>query len=107
VVVMYFSPDCDHCQEETRRLTDSMYLFENWQFVFVSYAPFGELKKYYADYGLHRFSNIIYGRDTQFFFPRFYNVKFTPFVAVYGADWKLIRVFEGGTTAAKLAAVIR
>ena len=106
VVVVYFSPDCDHCQQETRRITDSMQLLKNIQFVFVSYAPFPQLKKFYEEYGLNRFKNVIYGRDEQFFFPRFYDVKFTPFVAVYGPDWKLIRVFEGGSTVAKLLAVL-
>jgi thiol-disulfide isomerase/thioredoxin len=106
VVVIYFSPDCDHCKTETKQITDSMKLLKNVQFVFTSYGKFEEMKKFYEEYGLSRFKNIIYGRDVMFFFPRFYDVKFTPFVAVYDKDWKLVRVFEGGTTVAKLAVVL-
>jgi thiol-disulfide isomerase/thioredoxin len=105
VVVIYFNPDCGHCQSETKHITDSMNLLKKVQFVFASYSKFPELKKFYGDYGLARFKNIIFGRDEQFFFPRFYDVRFTPFVAVYDKEWKLVRVFEGGTTVAKLAAL--
>lgn len=106
VVVIWFNPDCDHCQHETKRITDSMKLLKKVQFVFASYSKFEEMKKFYEDYGLNKFKNIIYGRDVQYQLPRFYEVKFTPFVAVYGSDWKLIRVFEGGTTVANLAGLL-
>jgi thiol-disulfide isomerase/thioredoxin len=105
VIVIYFSPDCEHCQTGTKHITDSMKLFKKVQFVFASYAKFLELKKFHEDYGLATFKNIIYGRDEQFFFPRFYNVRYTPFIAVYDKEGKLVRVFEGGTTVAKLAAL--
>lgn len=106
VVVVYFSPDCDHCREETRRITDSMKLLKKVQFVFASYAPFAQVKKFYEEFQLAKYKNLVFGRDEQFFFPRFYDVKYTPFVAVYGKDWKLLRVFEGGSTVAKLLATL-
>jgi thiol-disulfide isomerase/thioredoxin len=107
VVVIYFNPDCDHCKIETKSIADSMKLLKSVQFVFTSYAKFEEMKKFHEDYGLSRFKNIIYGRDVMFFFPRFYDVKYTPFVAVYGKDWKLLRVFEGGASVAKLLTVLK
>ncbi len=106
VVVMYFSPDCEHCREETRRITDSMKLLKKVQFVFASYAPFAQVKQFYKDFNLEKYKNVVYGRDEQFFFPRFYDVKYTPFVAVYGSDGKLVRVFEGGSSVARILAAL-
>lgn len=105
VVVIWFNPDCEHCQQETKWITDSMKLMKKVQFVFASYSKFEEMKKFYDEYGLSKFENIIYGRDVQYQLPRFYELKYTPFVAAYGKNWKLIRVFEGGTTVANLAAL--
>lgn len=105
VVVIWFNPDCEHCQQETKWITDSMKLLKNIQFIFASYSKFEELKKFYNEYGLSKFENIIYGRDVQYQLPRFYELKYTPYVAAYDKDWKLIRVFEGGTTVEKLAAL--
>lgn len=106
VVVIWFNPDCEHCQQETRRMTDSMHLLKNVQLVFASYSKFEEMKKFYEEYGLNKYKNIIYGRDVQYQLPRFFEVKYTPYVAVYGKDWKLLRVFEGGTTVARLAGLL-
>jgi thiol-disulfide isomerase/thioredoxin len=96
VVVVYFNPDCDHCQTETKLIMENMERFRNVQFVFVSAAPFAEIKKFYQEYGMAAHANIKMGFDPKYFIPSFYRVRYTPFVAVYNKEWKLNKVFEGG-----------
>lgn len=106
-VMIWFNPDCEHCQTETKGITDSMSLFRSVQFVFATYAPLHEIKKFYTDYGLNRFDNIIMGRDEKYFLPTFYKFRYTPFVAVYSKEGGLNKVFEGGARIPVLAAACR
>ncbi len=105
-IIVYFNPDCEHCQHDAQKIVDTIKAFENTQFLFVSYAPFGEVKKFAVNYKLNEQKNIKVGRDEKYFIPVFFKVRFTPFVAVYDAAGNLLRVFEGGTTMKKLATLV-
>lgn len=96
VVIIYLSPDCGHCQIQTKELADSMHLVKNVFFVLTSYKPISEIADFEATYQLKQFSNLKIGRDTKYFLPSFYKVKFTPFVAVYNKKGDLIKAFENG-----------
>jgi protein-disulfide isomerase len=106
-VIVYFNPDCDHCQQDAKKIVDTIKAFQQVQFVFVSYAPFAEIKKFAINFKLNEQSNIKVGRDEKYFIPNFYKVRFTPFVAVYDVAGGLMRVYEGGTTMKKLAELIK
>lgn len=105
-IIVYFNPDCDHCQHDAQKIVDTIKAFNNAQFVFVSYAAFGEIKKFATTYKLNEQKNIKVGRDEKYFIPVFFKVRFTPFVAVYDALGNLVRVFEGGTTMKKLVELV-
>jgi hypothetical protein len=96
VVIIYLSPDCGHCQIQTKDLVDSMHLVKNVFFVLTTYKPIPEVAAFEADYGLKKLTNIKIGRDTKYFLPSFYKVKFTPFVAVYNKKGNLLKAFENG-----------
>jgi thiol-disulfide isomerase/thioredoxin len=103
-VMVWFNPDCEHCIAEAKAITDSMHLFKNTQFVWASYAPFDTLKKFYNEMGLSRFPNFYLGRDEKYFLARFYQVRYTPFVAVYDRRGQIYKVFEGGSKLKNLVA---
>ena len=96
VVIMYFSPDCGHCQLQVKEMADSMSFAKNVVFILASYKPVPEIAAFEKQYQLNQFSNIKIGRDTKYFIPSFYKVKFTPFVAVYSKKGKLLKAFEHG-----------
>ena len=102
VVVMYFSPDCGHCQLQVKAMTDSMHLIEKAFFVFASYKSLDEIEEFEDTYHLKNFKNIRTGRDTKYFIPSFYRVKFTPFIAVYDAKGNYKNAFEMGASVAEL-----
>jgi thiol-disulfide isomerase/thioredoxin len=106
-VIIYFNPDCSHCQLETKHLTDSMAFVKNAQFVFASYSKFEEIKQFDSTYQLYNFPNIIIGRDEKYSIPPFYKVRFTPFVAVYSKKGFLMGAFEGGTPISNLARLLK
>jgi len=96
VLVMLFSPDCDHCQKETEELISHIDQFSGIQIVMTTALPFEKMKTFYDINRLDRYRNIIVGWDRYFLLPTFYRIKNYPFLAFYDKKGKLIDVFEGG-----------
>lgn len=92
--IVYFAPDCGHCQITAKELVASMDSLKNVFFVFVAYRPLDEIRAFYHYYGLDKFSNVRMGRDPKYFVPAFFQVRSTPFVAVYNQKGALVRVFD-------------
>ena len=95
--IIYFAPDCGHCQYTVKELIKSMDSLTNVLFVFVAYKPLAELKEFYNHYELGKFPNIRMGRDPKYFVPAFFRVTATPFVAVYNRTGLLAKVFDPAT----------
>jgi peroxiredoxin len=106
VLLIYFSPDCGHCMEETEDLISKMNQLKNVQVVMVTSKPLDEMKTFSDHYQLHKFSNIRIGTDPQRRITRFYNVKFTPFSAVYNKKGNLLKAYESGIDWNELAKLI-
>lgn len=95
VMLMLFSPDCDHCQHETEEIVKNIDRFEKITIVMATMRPYAEMMAFREKYGLAQYKNIIMGQDTQFFLLPFYNVKNLPFLAFYDKKGELISVFAG------------
>lgn len=95
VLIMYFSPDCNHCQHQTEDILKSMNDFKNIEIVMATYQPFEEMVAFYKKYDLAKYPNIIIGRDATFFFPPFYKMQNLPYLALYNKKGDLITTFEG------------
>lgn len=107
VIIMYFSPECDHCQQQTRELTARMKELEPVQIVMASFQPLESIEAFSKTYNLSRFSNILIGRDSQFLLPPFYNIGSLPYLALYDKKGKLIKVHEGNMSVDKLIAALK
>ena len=92
--IIYFSPDCSHCQYTVKDIVKHMDSLQNVFFVFVAYKSVSIIKEFIESYHLGQFSNIRVGHDPVFYVPSFYRVSFTPFVAVYNKSGNLIQVYD-------------
>lgn len=106
VVIVYFSPECSHCQIEAEKIASHMEELKNAFFVMVSYHTPAEIKAFAEKYKLAGFSNVVFGRDTAYFLPSFFRVKFTPFIAVYNKKGELTKTYEMGVEAEELVKVV-
>jgi thiol-disulfide isomerase/thioredoxin len=94
-LVMFFSPDCDHCKHQTENLLADMDKFKDIEIVMATYQPFEEMKDFNTHYHLADHPNIKIGRDEKFFLVPFYQVHNLPYLALYDKKGNLIKTFEG------------
>jgi peroxiredoxin len=101
-LIMYFSPDCDHCKHQWAEMEKQMDELKKYQIVMVTYQPFGEMVDFYKEHKIAGYSNVKMGRDTKFFLPPFYKIKSLPFQALYDKKGELITTFEGNVDITKV-----
>lgn len=103
-IIMYFSPDCDHCKHQWADMEKRMRDLKHYQIVMVTYQPFEEMVAFYKNQKIASYPNIKMGRDTKFFLPPFYKIQSLPFQALYDKNGNLVATFEGNVKIDKLLA---
>ena len=104
IALFFFDPECSHCQAVTKELLKEMDKIKEIQFYMITPVHSASaLRKYYNDYHLSDYKNIIMaGRDFEYFFGSYYGIKYVPDLALYDSHKKLIGLFEGAITAKEL-----
>lgn len=98
VVIMFFSPGCDHCINQFEAMKKRIAEFKNIQIVMATYQPIEELAVFNKKYQLQKYPNIVTGRDVNYFFPPFFEISNFPYMAFYDKNGKLVTAFEGNMT---------
>lgn len=98
VIIMFFSPGCEHCIHQFEDMQKRMAELKNYQIVMATYQPIEELAEFNKKYGISRYPNIFTGRDTAYFLPPFYQIRNFPHLAFYNKAGKLIYSSEGNMT---------
>jgi thiol-disulfide isomerase/thioredoxin len=107
VILMYFSPDCEHCQHMTEEILKTMDSLQNTRIVMLTSLPFFKMKNFYSYYKIGDYKNITMGRDGQFFFSRHFGSQYVPYLAIYDRHKKLLKVFDGGTKVSTLIQLVQ
>lgn len=95
VIIMFFSPGCDHCIHQFEDMTKRMADLKNYQIIMPTYQPVEELAAFNKKYAIQKYPNVITGRDADYFFPPFYQISNFPHFAFYNKGGKLISTHEG------------
>lgn len=98
VLLMVFSPGCEHCKYETEQMVRRVDDFKRIQVVMASTAPLPEIRQFYDQYKLGNFPGLLVGRDYQALLPGFYMLHNLPFHALYSKKGKLLTTFAGSVT---------
>ncbi len=107
LVIIYFSPDCNHCQHEAKEIVNHIDSFGNTSFIWVSYHPLEEIDAFQQKFGLDKFQNIIVGRDPLYHIPSLYKVAFTPFIAIYNNKGIFVKEFREGASVDELLQALK
>ena len=94
-VLMFFNPDCDHCQKETKELLAYKEELKGLQIVMVSPAAFGLIKSFYEEYNIASMPNIIMAQDQNYTLGSKYQLRTYPSIFVYDNSGKLAKAFVG------------
>jgi len=94
-IVMFFSPDCEHCKHQTEAILADFKDFKDIEIVMATYQPFSEMKQFNEKYKISEHPNILIGRDERFVLPPFYRIRNLPYLALYDKKGNLITTFEG------------
>ena len=96
VVLIYFSPDCDHCQAFTKDLVKNYSVVANKQVVMVTFQAMDMLKPFVTQYGLNSYSNFKVGTEgTSYVVQKYYQIRSFPYIAIYDKTGKLVKTYEG------------
>lgn len=95
LILMYFSPECDHCQHQVNDMLKRIKDLKKYQIVMATSKSFEEMKAFYDKYKLAAYSNIVMGRDIKYLLPPFFRMRNLPYLALYDKKGNLITSFDG------------
>jgi len=96
-ILVFFQPDCDHCQRETTQIREHIDAFNGYNLYFVSDATMPQLSKFAVDYKLAASSNVHFTHATP---DDIYNAVGgiqVPAVFVFSEKGSLMKAFIGET----------
>lgn len=106
VMIVVFSPECEHCQHETEELIKNIGRLKHIQIIMATPLPLNEMKAFIKDYNLSKYKNILVGRDYAYVLPVFFGIKNLPYHAFYNKAGQLISGFEGSMSVDKILQIL-
>jgi len=95
ILLIYFSPDCDHCQVMMKEWFKKADDFKKASVVMISFLPIDKMAAFEKDFKTNLYPNIIVGTEGLSFFVRnYYRIADMPFMALYDKDGNLITSHE-------------
>lgn len=96
LIIMLFSPDCEHCQYTAKSYVQHKQLLESSKILMVTPADSLSATKFYTGYQLNTLPNVVVLRDPKMTYPGTFGAGMIPTFLVY-KNRKLINRFIGET----------
>ena len=98
LLIIYFAPDCEHCQKLIHEVLARINDFKKTQIILISFEPINMVLSFEKDYHLGQYPNIMCGTETPtFYFKNLFNLSKTPFTALYDKKGTLIISYQNET----------
>jgi thioredoxin-related protein len=96
LMIIYFSPDCSHCQHLMYELKPKMADLKHVQVVMVTFAePLKASQVFYRDFDLKKYPNFTVGTEGYtYVVQKYYDVHSTPYIALYDKSHKLVKAWD-------------
>jgi thioredoxin-related protein len=90
LILIYFDPDCDHCQKLMKELFQKIDAFKNAEIIMVTFKPIEEIAAFEKQNNTQKHSNIVVGTEgTGFYVRNYYGLVTMPFTALYDKNGNL------------------
>jgi thioredoxin-related protein len=97
-VLIYFSPDCPHCQHLTMDMRQKIKQLGDAQVMMITWSnnyDIRAIKNFVRDFDLKKYPNIHVGTEGYtYLIQKYFKIETTPYVAVYGSNGKLSKAFR-------------
>lgn len=95
VLIVFFHPECEHCQYQIGELSKLLPDLPGLNTLFVSHAPVDIVKKFVDDYGIKdsEFSAIL--SDQSLDVRELFNVNKVPATILYNSQLELVKRYDG------------
>jgi len=103
-VIIYFNPDCEHCQYEARAIRDSLHRFAEVNVLLISDEPIARLQAFAKEYDLANQPNIHILYDGERKFKVLFGTSLVPSIFIYNRQQQLVKQFKGET---KIEAILK
>ncbi len=103
ILLIYFSPDCDHCTTLLNQIFSRFDPFKKATILLVSFRPMNEIAEFEKTYKTAGYKNIIVGIEQPvFFLKNLYQLQSTPFTALFNKNGNLIYSYKKETDVSDL-----
>ena len=95
ILIVYFSPECDHCHTFMQELFKKPADIQKASVVLITFLSVEKVRKFVADYKMAQYPNVYTGTEgTSFFVRNHYKIREMPFTALYDKQGKLLCSYE-------------
>jgi peroxiredoxin len=95
IVIVYFNPDCEHCQYEISEIVSSLNMFKKYLIIFISNENKRNTYEFGRKYMLIGKNNIKLLLDNSNLFYNFFGTTRVPTIFVYNKKFYLKSRFDG------------
>jgi AhpC/TSA family len=94
IIIVYFSPDCDHCTKFLTEFFKRSGEFKKASVALITYLPVEEVSRFEKNFNLDKYTNVYVGTEGNSFFVRnYYKIVEMPFVALFNRNGDLIKLY--------------
>lgn len=90
VILIYFDPDCEHCQKLMKELFQKIDAFKKAEIIMVTFKSIEEVAGFEKLHSTQKYKNIIVGTEgVGFYLRNYYGLVTMPFTALYDKEGNL------------------
>lgn len=95
IVLIYFSPECDHCEKLTQEMVKQMPALKKASIAMITYLPIDKVGKFVQKFNLNKYPNLYVGTEENNLVVRnYYNIYQLPFMALYTKNGDLVKAYK-------------
>jgi thioredoxin-related protein len=95
IIIIYFSPDCDHCNILMRDFFKHRESFKNASIAMVTYLPVDDVRKFSQKYNVSKHTNLYVGSEgSTLFLKNYYTLTQMPFIALYTKNGDFVKSYR-------------
>lgn len=106
-VLVFFQPDCDHCQREAQEFERNLEAFGSATLYFITSGPMEDIKAFADTYKLSGKPNVHFAFTPALNVLNTYGPISAPSIYVYSEDHKLVKGFNGETPIERIIAAAK